>query len=335
MRLGGEEFTVLLLAPLEAVDRELSQIRGVLLAAGPVALLLAAGLGYGLARKALAPVDRLRRSADAITADRLDRRLAIANPHDELGRLARTINAMIARLERSFAEVRRFTADASHELRTPLTALRAEIEVALGKQLTSSEAQQLLGSVLEELVWLSRLTDQLLTLSRRDAGVEQLTPVPLPLHDLVAGVVEALRPLAESRGVLLVLEATAPVVVAGEEARLRQVFINLLDNALKYTSRGGKVTLRVEERNHAGVVTVADTGIGIAPEHLPHVFDRFYRVDKRLSREMGGTGLGLSIAQSIVAAHGGTIEMTSNVGQGTVCIVALPSVAAGLTRQEG
>ena len=334
MRLGGREFVVMLIASLEAVDRELDEVRGVLLIAGPVMLLLSAGLAYGLARKALAPVDRLRRAADAVTADRLDQRVAAPNPHDELGRLTRTINALLARLERSFAEIRRFTADASHELRTPLTALRTEVEVALNKPLSLAEHQHLLGSVLEDLAWMSRLTDQLLTLSRRDAGVEHLTPAPVNLHSLLSGVVDALRPLAESRGVRLQFDAEPAVEVAGDEGRLRQVFINLLDNALKYTPEGGAVTMRVQQQGDAGVVTVADTGVGIAPEHLPHVFDRFYRVDKARTRAEGGTGLGLSIAQSIVQAHGGRIEMTSAVGHGTVFTVILPQ-EPGLPFREG
>jgi two-component system, OmpR family, heavy metal sensor histidine kinase CusS len=324
LRLGGQDFVVVILAPLEAVDRELNHVAGVLGAAGAATWLLSAALAYGLARKALAPVDQLRRATDAITADRLDRRLPVANPDDELGRLAGTINTMIARLERSFAEVRRFTADASHELRTPLTVLRTEVEVALGKPLAPPEQQQLLGNVLDELVRMSRLTDQLLALSRRDAGMEQGTVAPLPLHTLVAGVVDALRPLAEAKGVGLGFEAEAPVSVAGDEGRLRQVFINLLDNALKYTPEGGTVTVRVERRGPAVAVVVADTGIGIAPEHLPHVFDRFYRVDRARSRAEGGTGLGLSIAQSIVRAHRGTIEIASTLGRGTVCTVTLP-----------
>jgi heavy metal sensor kinase len=324
VRFGGKEFLVLLLASLEAVDHELDQLRGVLLIAGLVTLLLSSGLAYGLARKALAPVDQLRRATDAVTADRLDRRLSVSNPHDELGRLAQTINALFARLERSFAEVRRFTADASHELRTPLTVLRTEVEVAQGKTLSPAEYQHLLGNVLEELARMTRLTDQLLTLSRRDAGVEQFTPAPLNLHAVVSSVVEGLRPLAESREVSLRLDGETAVQVAGDEGRLRQVFINVLDNALKYTPQGGTVTVQIRRQASGGVVTVADTGIGIAPEHLPHIFDRFYRVDKARTRAEGGTGLGLSIAQSIVQAHGGRIELASEPGVGTTCTVALP-----------
>jgi two-component system, OmpR family, heavy metal sensor histidine kinase CusS len=337
LRLGRQDYVVMLLAPLETVDRELDLILNVILLAGPIALLLSAGLAYWLARKALAPVGKLRRDTDAITADRLGQRLAASHPHDELGLLTRTINAMLARLDRSFAEVRRFTADASHELRTPLTVLRTEVEVALGNPLSLVDHQQLLGNILDELVRMSRLTDQLLTLSRRDAGVEQMVLAPLDLHRLVSEVVEAMRPMAEAKEVLLQIDGNGPVEVAGNEGLLRQVFINLLDNALKYTPNKGRVTVRVEQCDRAGVVIVEDTGIGIPSEHLPHVFDRFYRVDKARSRSEGGTGLGLSIAQSIAKAHGGTIEMTSTVGKGTVCMVTLPpeSDHNGTERPEG
>jgi heavy metal sensor kinase len=323
MRFGGRDFLVMLLAPLEAVDHELDQLRNILLIAGPAALLLSAALAYGLARKVLAPVDAIRRSADAITADHLNQRLAVANPDDELGRLALTINAMIGRLENSFTEIRRFTADASHELRTPLTVLRTEVEVALGKSLTVADHHQRLGSILEELLRMSRLTDQLLTLSRRDAGVDHFDVASVDLHSLAADVVEAMRPIADAKGVTLRIEGSSPLPAAGDEGRLRQVVINLLDNSLKYTSAGGSVTVHTERRGGSSVVDVADTGIGIPAEHLPRVFDRFYRVDKARSRSEGGTGLGLSIAQSIVNAHGGTIELTSTVGEGTTCTVTL------------
>jgi heavy metal sensor kinase len=331
-RLGGQEYVVLLLAPLESVDAHLASMRTVLLTSGLVVLLLLGVLAYWLARKALAPVTRLRRSLDAISADHLDQRLAMPNPDDELGLLAQTINAMITRLDRSFAEVRRFTADASHELRTPLTALRSEVEVALRKQLSTPEHLQLLGSLLEELGRMTRLTDQLLVLSRRDAGVEHFESAPLDLGGLVAEVIDTMQPIADSKEVQLKVDAQEDVQALGDKGRLRQVFINLLDNALKYTPEGGTVTVRVEKRNLAGTVTVEDTGIGIPKEHVPYVFDRFYRVDKARTRAEGGTGLGLSIAQSIVKAHGGTIEISSCPDQGTVCTVWFPPV---LTTQSG
>jgi heavy metal sensor kinase len=326
LHLAGRGGTALLLAPLEDVDRELGEVLAVLLLTVPVALVLAGGTGYLLARKALAPVDRLRRSTEEITADRLDRRLPVANPHDEFGRLTQTLNAMIGRLERSFAEVRRFTADASHELRTPLTAIRTETEVALARPLPAADYQQLLGSILEECERLTRLTDQLLALAREDATAARQARQPVDLAGLVQGVAETMRPLAELGGLRLEVEVGRPLVVHGDGLRLRQVLYNVLDNALKYTTQG-TVRVRGTCRGDAVVLSVHDSGIGIPAEHLPRVFDRFYRVDKARSREQGGTGLGLSIAQSIITAHGGTIELESTLGQGTICTITLPGGA--------
>jgi heavy metal sensor kinase len=328
-RLGGQESVVVLLAPLEEIDRELSRLLAALGMAVPVAVAFAAGLGYLLARTALAPVERLRRSTREITADRLDRRLPVVNPGDELGRLALTINEMIGRLEQSFAEIRRFTADASHELRTPLSAIRTEVEVALNRSPVTAEQERLLGSVLEECTRLTHLTEQLLTLARQEGGVSPALRDPVDLSGLVAAVAENMLPLAEAKEQTLHVKCEGPAGVRGDEARLRQVFYNLLDNAIKYTPPGGAIQVHVASNPSGVVVTVRDTGIGIPPEHLPHVFDRFYRVDKARSRAEGGTGLGLSIARSIVAAHGGQIELASLPGQGTVCTVILPGQAGG------
>jgi heavy metal sensor kinase len=323
-RLGGREFSVLLMAPLEEVDHELARLQTALLLAVPVALVVSGGWGYLLARKALAPVENLRRQTEEITAARLDRRLPVANAHDELGRLTQTINAMIGRLERSFAEIRRFTADASHELRTPLTAIRTEAEVALSRPLGTADYQQLLGSILEECERLTRLTEQLLALAREDVGAGGPAREPLNLNDLVGEIVEIMRPLAEAKGLRLHASSDGLLPIRGDGARLRQVFYNVLDNAIKYTPEGGAVTVEFGRRERAAVVTVSDTGVGIPEEHLPRVFDRFYRVDKARSRAQGGTGLGLSIARSIVTAHGGNIELTSLLGKGTTCTVTLP-----------
>jgi len=314
-----------LTTPLEEVDRELGRLLAVLVLAVPLALVCSGGLGYLLARAALSPVERLRRSTCEVTADRLDRRLPVANPDDELGRLTQTINEMIGRLERSFAEVRRFTADASHELRTPLAAIRAEAEVALGGALVTPEQERLLGSVLEECSRLARLTDQLLALSREDAGVARQVREPVDLSALVGAVAETMRPLAEARGLTLHVKGPGGVAVSGDGARLRQVFYNLLDNAIKYTPPGGTIEVQVEPGPRAAVVAVRDSGIGIPEADLPHVFERFYRVDKARSRAEGGTGLGLSIARSIVVAHSGSINLTSAPGRGTTCTVALPA----------
>jgi heavy metal sensor kinase len=324
LRWEGQDHRVVIMASLEEVDNEMRSLLIALLTAVPIAVAVSAGVAYLLARKALAPVEQLRRSTQEITADHLSRRLPVANPGDELGRLAQTINEMIGRLERSFAEVRRFTADASHELRTPLTAIRTEAEVALTRAAPTADQQQLLGSILEECERLTRLTDQLLTLSREDAGVAHFVREPVDLQALVRGVAETMRPLADARGLRLNVECGEGVEVCGDGARLRQVFFNLLDNAIKYTPTGGEIGVRTERRGRNVIVTVRDTGIGIPAEHLPRVFDRFYRVDKARSREQGGTGLGLSISQGIVAAHGGGISVESAVGKGATFTVILP-----------
>jgi heavy metal sensor kinase len=336
LTLGGQEFTILLLAPLEEVDRELAELLSALALAVPFAIVVAGGIAYWLARTSLAPVQQLNCMTQEITAERLNRRLPVANPHDELGQLANTINAMIARLEQSFTEIRRFTADASHELRTPLTAIRTEAEVALAKPLGVTEHQQLLGSILEECARLTRLTDQLLSLAREDAGgsanASRDAQVPqVDLKGLVGSVAETMRPLADSKDLRLHLNSPADhagdgvITVPGDAARLREVFFNLLDNSIKYTPSGGEVHIQVSRNGGEATVTVRDTGIGIAAEHVPHVFDRFYRVDEARSRAEGGTGLGLSIARSIVLAHGGRIELDSSPERGTTCTVRLPT----------
>ena len=335
VNLKGRAFTVLLMAGLDDVDRELHEHLIVAAMAIPASVVAAGGLAYVLARKALAPMKRLHHLTEQITAEHLDRRLPIANSNDELGHLTRTINAMITRLERSFGEIRRFTADASHELRTPLMAIRTEAEIALGGPSITAEHQRLLESILEECDRLSRLTNQLLTLSREDAGVARQIRERVDLAALVSGVVDTMRMVAEAKGLHLHIECSTAVPVQADGARLRQVFYNLLDNAIKYTPEGGAVEIRVGTEDQIAVATVRDTGIGIPPEHLPRVFDRFYRVDKARSRAEGGTGLGLSIAKTIVVAHGGRIDLTSTPDQGTICTVRLPASAKPEEKPEG
>jgi two-component system heavy metal sensor histidine kinase CusS len=321
---GGKDWMVAHLAPLAEVDHELQELLIVLSMAVPIALVLSGGLAYLQARQALAPVQQLHRQTAHITADRLDRRLPVANAGDELGRLAQTINAMIARLERSFTEIRRFTADASHELRTPLTALRMEVEAALSKPAEAADHVNLLGSILEECDRLTRLTDQLLALAREDARRIEPARQSLDLVALVRGTVETMRPLAEMKSLRLSQHGVDTLPAHGDPIRLRQVFYNLLDNAIKYTPENGDIEVRVERRGSEAIIVLRDSGLGIPAEHLPHVFERFYRVDKARSRAEGGTGLGLSIAHSIISAHGGRIELDSTPSQGTVCTVTLP-----------
>jgi heavy metal sensor kinase len=323
LAIAGTPHAVVLLAELEHLDEEMTLVANSLLATIPLALLAAAALAYGLARKSLAPVEELRRRTDEITAERLDQRLPIANPTDELGLLAQTLNAMIARLARSFAEVRRFTADASHELRTPVAVIRSEAELGIESQ-KLDEARGRFTSIVEECVRLAWMTEQLLTLCRDDAGVTQRELAPVGLKPLVTDAVEVFRPLAGGKRQSLSAILGAEATVRGDPQRLRQVVYNLLDNAVKYTPEGGAIHVSLECRESHAALSVRDTGVGISVEHQPHVFERFYRVDPGRSRREGGTGLGLSIVQSIVAAHGGRVELESEAGRGSVFRVFLP-----------
>lgn len=310
---------------LEFYDHEMSELLLVLLLTGPLTLLVALGGGYFLARRALAPVDRMTESANRIEAKRLDQRIQIANANDELGRLAETLNGMLDRLEKAFREMQRFTADASHELRTPIAVIRTEAEVALNQPVSDEEKQNLLSNILEECERLTSITEQLLTLSREDAGITQCRRERVDVVGLATDVVETMRPLADAKNLDLAVATNGAAVVAGDVDRLRQVLYNLLHNAIKYTPQEGHVALAVTHSGGKVELAIRDTGVGISSEHVPHIFERFYRVDKARTRAEGGTGLGLSIVESIVVAHGGRIEIESQLNEGTTITISLPS----------
>ena len=312
-------------ASLAPITRALRELVIVLLTIGPMALACTLGGGYWLARKALEPIDRMAATAAEITSNRLDRRLETPDADDELGGLARTFNAMIARLQRSFEEVRRFTADAAHELRTPLAAMRTEAEVALRSSRSPDRDQRVLENLLEEMERLTRLVSQLLFLCREDAGLGTDDLQIICLEDLVSEVGEHMDVAAQEKGVNLSVDLPGPFPVQGDADRLRQLVFNLLDNAIKYTPPGGTVAVRGEASNGQIRITVADTGIGIPADHLPHVFDRFYRVDPARSPETEGSGLGLAICHSIAEAHGGRLGIDSNFGSGTRVTLVLPT----------
>jgi heavy metal sensor kinase len=314
-------------ATLAPVDHELAELLAVLLLTGPLALAAALGGGYLLARTALAPVDRMAAAAEQITATRLDRRLEVSNPDDELGRLARTLNGMIARLERSFGEVQRFTADAAHELRTPLAVMRNAAEVALRVPRDAEQYRRVLEEQLEEIERLTRLAEQLLFLCREDAGLVPQSRQSVQLDELVHEVVDHMRAVAAEKGQTITVDLPAPCPVAGDADQLRRLLFNLLDNAIKHTPDRGAISVSSACLGAEVRVVVADTGNGIAAEHLPHIFDRFYRVDPARGREAtDGIGLGLAICRAIVEGHGGKIDVESTVGRGTQVAFTLPAV---------
>ncbi len=308
----------------EEIDETLGALLFILIVATPITLVLAGIGGLLIAGRALEPVDTVTRLARRISAEDLSARLNLDLPDDELGRLARTFDEMIARLEGAFRRQRQFTGDASHELRTPLTALKGQVEVALSRPRQPDEYRAVLSVVNEEVDRLIHLVGSLLTLARADAGEIPLAREPISLGDAVAGAVEQLEPLAEQRGISLTVEPGPETTIEVDESLLLQLLLNLLDNAIKYTPAGGTVRANWALEGESAFVTVSDTGIGIEPEHVPHVFERFYRVDKARSRSEGGTGLGLAISRWIVDAHGGEITVASTPGHGTSVTVRLP-----------
>jgi heavy metal sensor kinase len=303
---------------------ELREFATAFLVSLPLAFVVAAAAGYWLARRALSPVAEMTARARHITADHLAERLPVDNPDTEFGQLATVINGALARLEQSFDTLRRFTADASHELRTPLTAIRSVGEVGLRDRRTEAEYREIVGSVLEEADRLTTLIDSLLLLSRADAGKVLLDRSPIGLCALAVEVVSDLEVLAEEKRQRLFAGGERAVTVMGDRTTLRQAVINLVDNAIKYAPEGSIVELCAGRVDGDAVLEVLDAGPGIAAEHLPHLFERFYRVDEARSRTEGGAGLGLAIARWAVEANGGRIEVQSIPGRGSLFSVVLP-----------
>ncbi len=309
--------------------QELGEFAAVLGLSLPFAFAVAAGAGYLLARRALAPVSAMTARARRITADHLEERLPVENAADEFGQLAGVINDALARLERAFDTLRRFTADASHELRTPLTAIRSVGEVGLRERRSEVEYREMIGSILEEAGRLTTMTDSLLLLSRADAGRADLRPSAVDLADLAREVAADLDVVAEEKRQQLRVATTAGVLVVADRPTLRQAVLNLLDNAIKHSPEEAAIELVVRRAGDDAVLEVVDDGPGIAPEHLPHVFERFYRADQARSRATGGAGLGLAIAQWAVDANGGRIEVESETGRGSTFRIVLPAPESG------
>ncbi len=309
---------------LEDVDDTLRALRKVLLTLTPAMLLLASGGGLFLANRALAPIDRITRVAQRINAENLSGRIGTTGLDDEVGRLARTFDAMLERLDAAFAQQRQFTADASHELRTPLTAIIGQIDVALKRPRSPESYCATLAAVREQAQRLARLAGDLLFLARADAQPVTANIERIDLGALLPAIVAQVEPLAAARQQTIALAPLPPLSVKGQEDHLIRLLLNLLDNALRYTPSGGQITLGAIAKGASVAIRVGDTGPGIAPEQLPRLFDRFYRVDSGRNRAQGGSGLGLAIAQSIAQAHGGQIRVESVVGQGSTFTVLLP-----------
>jgi signal transduction histidine kinase len=337
---------------LEDLRYTMRALLTVMLFMAPAMLLIASGGGLFLANRALAPIDRITRAAQRISAEDLNRRLDLRGPDDEVGRLARTFDAMLSRLQSAFEQQRRFAADASHELRTPLTAIIGQIDVAIERPREAESYHATLVAVREQARRLARLSNDLLFLARADVHPAPAAEELIDLGDLLPAIVAQVEPLAADRQQQIALGQLPSLLVRGNEDDLIRLFLNLLDNAIRYTPLGGQITIaaavatsgpaglaasapqahtgptqRLLNHSHAHssiAISIRDTGPGVAPEHVPHLFDRFFRADRGRNRAQGGSGLGLAIAQSIARAHGGRLEVASAAGKGSTFTAILP-----------
>ena len=308
-------------APVDAALARLLVVLGVGL---PIAVVIAVVGGFLLVRRSLVPMERIALKAEAITQHSLSERLPVAHTGDELERLSISLNHMISRLEEAVQGSKRLVADASHELRTPLTVLRGELEGLMDDLQSPSRLRETLASLLEEVDRLAAVVEGLLALSRLDAGEARAEWVRFDLAELVSTTADQMSLLAEDKGISVACDAPQRVLVEGDRARLKQLTVNLLDNAIKYTPNGGSVHLKVVRQSGQAILEVCDTGIGIPADALAHVFERFFRVERSRSREQGGAGLGLSIVKSICTAHGAEVEVQSAPEQGSRFRVRFP-----------
>jgi signal transduction histidine kinase len=301
----------------------------------PPALLLATTAGYWLSRRAMAPVEQIRTEAEALNTSDLNARLAVPPTNDELARLAKTLNAMLSRIEASFRSVQQFTADASHELRAPLALIVTAGEVSLRRERSREELVEVLRKIIHEARHMSGLIESLLALARGDALHSNAALGPVEITKTLRELYAQMLPIAQAKEITLISAIPQHSVhVTGDGSDLRRLFLILLDNAIKYTETGS-ITLKLDSEDEGVRIVVADTGIGIEQSALPHIFDRFWRADKVRSRAEGGAGLGLSLASQIVQKQEGTISVESEVGRGTVFNVLLKKSYSSMKAEPG
>lgn len=309
---------------MESIEDTLRRFLILLVVAMPIALAVSLAAGWFLAGRALRPVDAITLAAQRIAAGDLSQRLTMPTAPDEIGRLAGTFNNMIGRLDTSFRQIRQFTSDASHELRTPLTVMKGETELVLRRPRALEDYQAVLESNLEEIDRMTRIVEELLFLSRADMGEVKLESKPVLLETLVEDIHRQAPLLGQDRNIEVVLGTVMPALVQGDELRLRELLLNLVENAIKYSHPGGKVEIGLVTVGQEAILSVTDQGIGIGPEDHTKIFNRFFRTDGARNHTKKGTGLGLAICAWIVEFHKGRISVKSDVGQGSTFTVTLP-----------
>lgn len=309
---------------MESIEDTLRRFLILLIVAMPIALAVSLAAGWFLAGRALRPVDAITLAAQRIAAGDLSQRLTMPTAPDEIGRLAGTFNNMIGRLDTSFRQIRQFTSDASHELRTPLTVMKGETELVLRRPRALEDYQAVLESNLEEIDRMTRIVEELLFLSRADMGEVKMESKPVLLETLVEDIHRQAPLLGQDRNIEVVLGTVMPALVQGDELRLRELLLNLVENAIKYSHPGGKVEIGLVTVGQEAILSVTDQGIGIGPEDHTTIFNRFFRTDGARNHTKKGTGLGLAICAWIVEFHKGRISVKSDVGQGSTFTVTLP-----------
>jgi len=319
---GKVTYIIQVTSPLAQVAAALNRLRFILLLLLPAAIFLTGIVGLFLAEFTLKPLKKIIKTVRQITAENLKLRVDLPDTKDEIKRLADTFDDMLEKLDQSFSSQQQFIHDISHELRTPLTILKGELEVTLKKVRSQKEYESILFSSLEELNKINRIIENLLMLARFENKEVSLEIKPLDLNQLTQDILDDVKILSGHRGIQINFSPQESIILEADESQLRRVILNILDNAVKYTTGNGKIFVKLEKDNNAAKIKISDTGIGIAKENLPFIFNRFYRVDK--SRNTNGFGLGLSIAKSIIETHRGKIEVESQPNQGTTFTISLP-----------
>jgi heavy metal sensor kinase len=323
--LGGMTYSIQIAAAMDDYAEALDYFKWVLLLLSPLLLVLASIGGYWMSRRALRPVDEITKAAQSISHKNISRRLTVPGSRDELQRLSETLNGMLERLEGAFKRITHFTADASHELRTPVALMRTTAEISLRKPRAEAEYRDALLQILKELERTSALIERLMLLARADTGAEALQLTRVDLAESLREACRQGRTLAAAKQITFQEQTgNGSVLLDADAHALERLFLILIDNAVKYTPPGGQVSASLGESEGSAVIEIRDTGIGIAEDDLPHIFERFYRADKARSRDLGGAGLGLAIGRWIAEAHGGAIQVESKPGEGSLFRIRLP-----------